>query len=286
MNEEKIGKKAKKFFLDILRKLDSKTIENLEDKLYSKEYFDVNFPVLTKDIDDSNKRRYYSQPIYDKYYLTNDWYERNSSKLDDFIKISNKKFNAKNSLNKALKDTNIDLGELIARTALFVSPETANYLKENNENGEYSWRQNCKRKEASKGKKGYVDDVYLDDNTIANGAIKKALGYESKDFYEYEVCHIWYKSCYDIRYHTSIVNLVLIPRAIAGLSDFDIDIVKLLQYRAYELFDWYPKTYKIDGIDFKPSKPQKPKNYCNYKWLKSFPFNDKVKKYIDNRQIK
>jgi hypothetical protein len=42
------------------------------------------------------------------------------------------KFNARGSLIQALKDTNIDLGKLIAKTALFVSPETAVYLKNNN----------------------------------------------------------------------------------------------------------------------------------------------------------
>lgn len=288
MSEEKIGQKAKKFFSNILKNgnLQTDMIENLQDKLYSKEYFGTNFSVLTKQINNNNKARYYSKPIFDTYYLTNDWYSKNIEKLNDFIKISNKKFNARSSLNQALKDTDIDLGKLIAKTALFVSPETAQYLKSNNTNDEYIWRENCKRKESSKGKKGYADDgIYLDDNTIANGAIKKALGYDPKEFYEYEVCHIWHKSCYDIRYHTSIVNLVLIPRSIAALSDFNIDIIKLLQYRAYELYNWYPKTYKIDGSDFNPSQPQKPNNY-NYEWQEPLPFNDKVKKYIDNRKIK
>ena len=189
---EKIGKIAKKFFREILENgnLQVDVIENLQDKMFSKEYFGTNFPVLTKQIG-NDKARYYSKPISDTYYLTNDWYDKNIDKLNNFIKVSNKKFNARSSLNQALKDTGIDLGKLIARTALFVSPETAEYLKEQNKNGEYTWFENYKRKESSIKKKGYgKDGIYLDDNTYANNGIKKALGYDPKAFSEYEVCHI------------------------------------------------------------------------------------------------
>ena len=61
MNEVKIGQKAKTFFTNILKNgnLQTDMIENLQDKLYSKEYFGTNFSVLTKQIDDDNKARYY-----------------------------------------------------------------------------------------------------------------------------------------------------------------------------------------------------------------------------------
>jgi len=86
MDKEKIGQKAKSFFADILQsgKLQNDVIENLQDKMYSKEHFGTNFPVLTKQINNDNKARYYSQPIFDIYYLTNDWYDKNLDKLNNF----------------------------------------------------------------------------------------------------------------------------------------------------------------------------------------------------------
>jgi len=63
-----------------------------------------------------------------------------------------------------------------------------------------------------------------------------------------------------------------------------MDIIKLLQYRAYELYGWYPKTYKIDGSDFKPQKPIQPIKYNPDEWREPLPFNDKVKKYITRRK--
>ncbi len=184
-------------------------------------------------------------------------------------------------------ETEIDLGKLIAKTALFASKETTDALYDANNNGEYTWYKNYRRKESGIGKKGFGEGgIYLDDNTYANIGIKKALGYDPKEFYEYEVCHIWHKSCYDVRYHTSIVNLVLLPRSIAALSDFNIDIIKLLQYHAYKLYNWYPKTYKVDGIDFEPKEPIRPINYNIYEWREPLPFNEKIKRYITRRRVK
>ena len=82
--KEKIGQVAKKFFADILQseKLQSDVIENLQDKMYSKENFGTNFPVLTQKIEENIKVRYYSKPIFGTYYLTNDWYDKNIKKLN------------------------------------------------------------------------------------------------------------------------------------------------------------------------------------------------------------
>jgi hypothetical protein len=84
-----------------------------------------------------------------------------------------------------------------------------------------------------------VEGVRFDDNTYANVAIKRALGI-GKSAEGFEACHIWPLTCYDQRYHTAIANLVLLPRALAGLSDHDIEIQKALQYRAFELYGWWP----------------------------------------------
>ncbi|HWQ55093.1 MAG TPA: hypothetical protein VN442_15505 [Bryobacteraceae bacterium] len=42
-----------------------------------------------------------------------------------------------------------------------------------------------------------------------------------KGFQNCAVCHIWPNSCYDERYHTCVANLVLLPSALASLTDFD-----------------------------------------------------------------
>ncbi|MDR1389235.1 MAG: hypothetical protein LBJ31_04600 [Treponema sp.] len=48
------------------------------------------------------------------------------------------------------------------------------------------------------------------------------------------------------------IDLVSIPNAIAGLSDFSDDVIKALQYRSYELYRWYPQGHP---------EPKKPVNY-------------------------
>jgi hypothetical protein len=81
--------------------------------------------------------------------------------------------------------------------------------------------------------------VRFDDNSYANVAIKRATGL-GKSAEGFEACHIWPLTCYDERYHTAIANIVLLPRALAGLSDHAIEIQSALQYRAFELYGWFP----------------------------------------------
>ena len=71
-----------------------------------------------------------------------------------------------------------------------------------------------------------------------------------KNLVGFECCHIWPRTCYDPRYHTAIANLVLLPRVLAGLTDHDPSIQRAIQYRAFELYRWYP-----DG-EQPPEQPQ------------------------------
>ena len=96
------------------------------------------------------------------------------------------------------------------------------------------------------------DGIKLDDNSYANVALKRALGMHRLNVTGFECCHIWPRTCYDPRYHTAIANLVLLPRALASMTDHDAGIQKVLKYRAFELYGWYP-----DGH----SPPVKPANY-------------------------
>jgi hypothetical protein len=84
--------------------------------------------------------------------------------------------------------------------------------------------------------------VILDDNTYANYAIKQAIGCSRNNLIGFEACHIWPGTCYDERYHTLVANLVLLPRALACLTDHYDPVGKVLQYRAFELYGWHPEN--------------------------------------------
>ena len=102
----------------------------------------------------------------------------------------------------------------------------------------------------------------LDDNSDANEAIKRAVlagilktkwmelteeefkKLEFSVFKDYMACHIWDKSCYDYRYHTSVFNLVLLPKSIGGLSDYCPAVKEILRYEAAMRFGVYPAGYK------------------------------------------
>lgn len=104
------------------------------------------------------------------------------------------------------------------------------------------------------------DGVRFDDNTYANVAIKRAIGLHRGQALGFEACHIWPLTCYDERFHTAIANIVLLPRALAGLSDHDEEIQKVLQYRACELYSWWPDDQsQPERPDFFPSSWREPR---------------------------
>lgn len=82
-----------------------------------------------------------------------------------------------------------------------------------------------------------------DDNHYAKQAIKAAikekysrLGLVSTgDFSDYVACHIW-DNPDDCRYYTSIANLVLVPRAIYGLTDHCDEVKAVLRLQAKKRF--------------------------------------------------
>ena len=89
MSVQKIGKKAKEYFIKQLEnnEFNGELLNNLQDKKYSKSTLNVNFPILVKNVSDEIKKRYYSKPV-NGYYITNDWYEKSSYKLDEFIQAN------------------------------------------------------------------------------------------------------------------------------------------------------------------------------------------------------
>jgi len=83
-----IGQQAKENFTNLLKNgVEDDLVENLQLADFSKKNFGVNFPILHKGNEGLNKSRYYSKPIFEDYYLTNDWYEKNADKLKEAFEI-------------------------------------------------------------------------------------------------------------------------------------------------------------------------------------------------------
>lgn len=172
---------------------------------------------------------------------------------------------------------------LVARNALFCTVKVANDIKAGNVgsginknhsggsgkgNMYYSWFCYIYQRKATGQTRGThtpiqpgqpdpegMIDYILDDNQQAGLAIKNAvieglpawLKATYRDFKDYMACHIWDKSCYDYRYHTSVFNLVLLPASIGGLSDYCDAVKEMLQYEAAMRFGVYPGINDPNG---------------------------------------
>lgn len=204
------------------------------------------------------------------------------------------------------------LAKMIAETAIFVPRDVVREAVEGGinypDNNEYASADNCthrrKRHNEKKGDKDSHDpNVILDDNTHPNLQIKRAICIgmniplsKTSLFKNYVVCHIWGEP-YDKRAFCSLVNLVLIPKAIYGLTDHHDFIKRILQKRSIELFK------KIKGLIFPPYKNYKPGEryiepsftkeekiiYDNLNWRPDFIFTNSSttkKKITNNRTSK
>lgn len=160
-------------------------------------------------------------------------------------------------LQEATRRHNIHLSLLVASTGIWAHPNVhGRWLRESNGGTSGKTR---RYRPGQKEKVGQViDGVRLDNNTYANNAIKRATGLgRSAD--GFETCHIWPKTCYDERYHTAPANLVLLPRAIASLSDHDLEVQQALQYRSFELYGWWPEGEVQPGRpEFYPTEWREP----------------------------
>ena len=166
---------------------------------------------------------------------------------------------------------------LVAQSAIFCSKEVFEMVKDgklgSRENlgvgNEYGSWYNCKyqRVTPQQKRRETINGVILDDNTFANTAIKMAIlkglekfgihGNNKQIFRGFEACHIWPKTCYDARYHTSVGNIILLPREIAGLTDHCQAVEDLLKYEAWKRFGFKPDEAET---------PTRPNNYIKIVW--------------------
>jgi hypothetical protein len=192
----------------------------------------------------------------------------------------------KSSINlQGIKNFDLVACQLIAQTAIFCPKHIYEDVKngkcgskDNQPKGNAfgSWF-NCKYRRATnvKSRRQTINGIILDDNTMANQAIKKAVlkGLEKygihktdiKIFKGFEACHIWEKTCYDERYHTSVANLVLIPREIAGLTDHCDAVKELLKYESFNRFGFLPNVDN-NGVIIQMQQPVEPNIYNSLTW--------------------
>lgn len=168
-------------------------------------------------------------------------------------------------LAEALKQLDINLSLLIAETSIWAHPDI---VKE-----KPVWFPNTRRGRKNEKRGTIIDGIYIDDNTKANYAIKQACKVQPKNF---SVCHIYPGTAYDPRYHTAIANLVLLPQALSSLTDHNEEIIKVLQYRSYALYDWVPEGFPI---------PKKPESYP-YNWLPLHSLSEKDQVINKKNEIK
>ncbi|MBR5324691.1 MAG: hypothetical protein IKV14_07755 [Muribaculaceae bacterium] len=178
----------------------------------------------------------------------------------------------------SIKDFDTIACKLVAQSAIFCSTEVFEMVKKGELGGKENlgignefgaWFHYTFQRAKHFEKRGeYKDEkVRFDDNTQANSAIKAAIlkglskygihGNSRQSFKGFEACHIWPDTCYDARYHTSVANIVLLPREIAGLTDHCQAVEDLLKYEAWKRFKFKPEEEEI---------PQRPKDYSKIKW--------------------
>lgn len=242
------------------------TYHHHEDKVYICTYSYTVSPQILKEALENFRGKTYKTykkvPFYRFYlqYATGQIYASYSKKAKPIFKM--KKICpvrlGEYALEKAQKEVSKTGGDifpnLIARTAIW-APESA-ILAQKESDLKYV------RMRTGQKKGTQVGDFILDDNTSTNSRLKRAIKkylHFAIPQNEYHVCHIWPSSHDDARYHSDLRNVVLLPRAIHSLSDYDAAVIALLRYRASDLFEGWPPADQ--------EKPKKPKGYDDLPWL-------------------
>ena len=65
------------------------------------------------------------------------------------------------------------------------------------------------------------------------------------------------------------------PRALASLSDHSKEVSQVLQYRAFELYGWYPREQE---------QPERP-SYYPENWREPEPFTQQIERALLRRRV-
>lgn len=90
----KIGQIVKNYLVPTLlsNQISMEEIQKLQDADYSKQTFDINYPLLSKERIINGRARYYVSPLLIKgvkYYVCQEWFNRNYQKLETWLKAHN-----------------------------------------------------------------------------------------------------------------------------------------------------------------------------------------------------
>ncbi|MBP6335642.1 MAG: hypothetical protein KA444_09240 [Bacteroidia bacterium] len=174
----------------------------------------------------------------------------------------------------ALKELNIDIKSLIAKTAIWVNPIVVKMLREVEGNDFGCWWVNVKRNDKSlkEERRRYLPTGdFTDDNNMPNDIIKKLTGLKVIPN-TFRVCHIFdeNRNTYSAKYFSSIPNLVLLPNPIFSLEEYD-EIKAILKYKSFMLYQ-----VKLS------ERIAKPKGYDALSWRNPMEMTEAIKKKVVN----
>jgi len=187
------------------------------------------------------------------------------NKVPIFQNLKNFDFDGKKALNAVIKTSDYHtVKQAIASLTCFTHPETVGQTQNKSLFKIIRCQNNSDRE------KFLLEDnqktFMFDDNTSPTDTFLWANGIK-RNYRDVQFNHIWSDDG-DGGIYTSLANICVTPSFLAKLTDNDPDIVSLLRYRAYELFD-----------GFKPKNeepPEKPKEYNFLKWAKPLSPTDNL----------
>lgn len=152
---------------------------------------------------------------------------------------------------KFLKDWSARyMQRIVARTAIW---PTEDDFKSCDNGAAYPYHRRYKAGEKKGDTEVVVDEhtgkqytVHIDDNQMPQKMMREVLRNRYNRSYEgYHVCHIWQNTCQDRHCFTNYANVILLPNALASLSDYGDDTIEILMKKSHEKFSWLPDNKKI-----------------------------------------
>ncbi len=139
-------------------------------------------------------------------------------------------------LHTQLNESEIDcLISLVAKNARWVHSEVCKAMK-----GEAVYPMTRRARSGEERGNVDADGVQVSDNSQAQQAFFPALGKRPEDFENIKLCHIYDSKAGGLEkgHFTNLANMVLLPQALASLSEFE-PVNQALKRHSYDLYDHY-----------------------------------------------
>jgi hypothetical protein len=161
------------------------------------------------------------------------------------------------------------LAQAVARLAVFSHPET---VAQTNNHGIFAVvRGPSERRGNFELQDGR--NVMLDDNTSPQNAFNWANGWNRR-YRDIQFNHIWSMSG-DPEHYTSLANICVMPAFLSKLSDTHPEIMQLLRYRAFQLYNGY----------WPPGDPpqEPPRDFGILTWADTLPIAQNLQETLRNQ---